>query len=83
MGYYATYNGYMKFKEKPDELILNRLEEVFYCDGFDPENLDAAYSGDEKYYEDELYSVLQEVKPEMEIGSKKEVRYITKVIFRF
>ena len=68
MGYYADYNGYLCFKENPSNEVLSNLIDVFSYDGFDKTSVSAYFSGHGKYYEDNVYEALLNVKPYIKDG---------------
>lgn len=70
MGYYATWGGQIKFKEKPSEKIINKVNDCFVCYQKDDKVL---HVGDySKYYEEDATGTLTEIAPLVESG---EIEY--------
>ena len=70
MGYYADYAGYVKFKETPDDNVLNILKYNIEC--WKENDLEYSIGGNDKYYEDAICEMLEAVTPFCEKG---EIEY--------
>ena len=69
MGYYANYEGHMRFKEKLSNEDLRNICDFFNEYEFDPDNLGISVWGYEKYYDDAVIEDLNKMKPYISEGS--------------
>jgi len=70
MGYYADYDGYIKFKKEPGDDVRNAIENCFA--GYAEDELSYSLDGSDKYYEDFVYETLDKTKQDCEKG---EIEY--------
>lgn len=85
MGYYASYDGYIRFKNNPDKETMDCLYNTLDCYSCKNDSLEVTFSGDEKYYENEIYEVLDKIKPFVEEGKLEyhgEDEYYWRFIFK-
>lgn len=68
MGYYATWSGVLKMKEAPTKMTMNELNSVFDDAYYDSKKNQLELYGHEKYHEDDVYSVLNEIKSIVKSG---------------
>lgn len=68
MGYYASYNGYIRFKNIPDKEIMDCLYNTLDCYSDKKDLLEVTVDGNDKYHEDEIYEVLNKIKPFVKEG---------------
>ena len=70
MGYYADYDGYIKFKKEPGDDVRNAIENSFnVCE---EDELSYSLNGSDKYYEDDVFEVLGKTEEDCEKG---EIEY--------
>lgn len=70
MGYYATWGGQIKFKDKPSKDIIEKINDCFVC--YDQNENTLSVGDYSKYYEDAAYEVLDKIAPLVESG---EIEY--------
>ena len=68
MGYYASWEGFIRFKTKPEKEQLEALHDALCCDDFNQSALTASYSGYSKYYGEDIGEILDSVAPSTEEG---------------
>ena len=68
MGYYASYEGHMRFNKTPDDNVLNILTDCFGNHDYDADGLGISVYGDDKYYEDYILEKLHQLEPMLASG---------------
>lgn len=72
MGYCASWSGYIKFKQDIANEIIEECEYVFVELHYEPSDRTLGFYGNGKYYSDEVYNFLNNIK---EITESGEIRY--------
>ena len=72
MGYYASYDGHIRFKEKPSDETIKVICDFFGDHDYDVDGLGISVYGDDKYYADCIEEGLSKLEPYVKNG---EIKY--------
>lgn len=82
MGYYASYEGHIRFKEKPSDETIRIICDFFGDHDYDVDGLGVSIYGNDKYYEDYIEEGLSKIEPYVKDG-EIEYRGDDEALWRF